>query len=186
MVGSIVPRPIAFVSTQSESGEGNLAPFSFFNGVSSNPPCLMFSVTKKPDGSIKDTLRNILQIKQFVVNTVSEWMAEPMNHCSGEFPYGVNEMEKAGLTPIPSKFVKPPRCKEAAVQFECELERVVEVGDGLGSGTIVVGRIVLIHIHPKVYSQGHVLIDQLQPISRLAGNSYGRVNEIFDIKRPKI
>src|SRR5690349_10987328 len=106
MIGAVVPRPIAFVSTINSAGTGNLAPFSFFNAVSSDPPCLAFSITRKRDGSKKDTLRNIEETRGFVVNTVSEWMADPMNQSSADYPYGVDEMAKVGLTALPSTRVK--------------------------------------------------------------------------------
>ncbi|OFZ18527.1 MAG: hypothetical protein A2X94_00755 [Bdellovibrionales bacterium GWB1_55_8] len=187
LIGAIVPRPIAFISTVSPEGKGNLAPFSFFNGVSSDPPCIMVAITRKPDGGKKDTLRNIEATRQFVVNSVSEWMAEPMNYCSADFPYEVDEMEQVGLTPIPSLTVKPPRVKESPIHLECELYNTMEVGDGRpGSSTIVVGRIVTMHIHERAYDNGRIRIEELRPLSRLAGFSYGKTSGIFDIPRPKL
>lgn len=200
MIGCIVPRPIAFVSTMAEIDEAqdpsgkraigskrtvhNLAPYSFFNGVCSSPPCLMFSVTRKPDGSKKDTLVNVEITKEFVVNTVAEWMIEAVNYCSGEFSYGVSEMQKAGLTPVPSLKVKPFRCKESPVQFECVLHDMLQVGEGFGSGTIIVGRIVQLHIHQQAYKDGKVLLEEIKPASRLAGIDYGKTTEYFGLKRP--
>eukprot|EP01098_Paradermamoeba_levis_P011731 TRINITY_DN504_c0_g1_i1.p1 TRINITY_DN504_c0_g1~~TRINITY_DN504_c0_g1_i1.p1 ORF type:complete len:290 (-),score=94.49 TRINITY_DN504_c0_g1_i1:34-903(-) len=150
MIGLVVPRPIAFVSTVDEKGVVNLAPFSFFNAVSSNPPTLMFSVTKNAKGGKKDTLINIEKTKQFVVNTVAEWMVEPANFCSIEFPYGVSEMSAAGLTAVPSIKVKPPRCLESPAQLECSLFQTVEIGEGVGSATAVFGKIECIHLHQSV------------------------------------
>jgi flavin reductase (DIM6/NTAB) family NADH-FMN oxidoreductase RutF len=186
MIGAIVPRPIAFVSTISGAGVGNVAPFSFFNGVSSEPPCLVFSVTRKSNGDKKDTLRNIEETRGFVVNTVSEWMADPMNQSAAEYPYGVDEMEKVGLTPLPSTRVKAPRVKEAAVQMECVLHQTVEIGEGPGSSTLVIGKIVAVHLHDNVYKDGKIDIHSLKPVARLAGASYGRLGEIFDLPRPKL
>lgn len=187
LIGAVVPRPIAFVSTMNESGVGNLAPFSFFNGVSSNPPALMISIARQKNGSKKDTLLNIESTRQFVVNTVSEWLAEPMNQCSAAYPYGVDEMTKVGLTPIPSVCIKPMRVKEAAIQMECELYGSLEVGDGSeGSSTIVVGKILMIHVAKEIYRDGKILIEPLKPLARLAGASYGITGEIFDIPRPHI
>ena len=186
LIGAIVPRPIAFISTVSEKGIGNLAPFSFFNGVSSNPPALMIAITRKKDGTKKDTLRNIEATRQFVVNSVSEWIAEPMNLCSAEYPYGVDEMAKVGLTPIPSIRVRPPRIKEAALHFECELYDSMEVGDGgEGSSTLIVGKILMIHAHAAAFQNGKLILDELKPISRLSGTSYGHTSEVFDLPRPK-
>lgn len=190
LIGAIVPRPIAFVSTTNAEGIGNLAPFSFFNGVSSNPPAVMIAITRKPHpdqpNNKKDTLRNIESTGQFVVNTVNEWIAEPMNQCSSEYPYGVNEMEKVGLTPLPSLKVRPPRVKESSIHFECELYDTLEVGDGSeGSSTIVVGRIVMLHIDSAAYENGKIILEKIQPISRLAGTSYGRTTGVFDLPRPR-
>jgi flavin reductase (DIM6/NTAB) family NADH-FMN oxidoreductase RutF len=187
MIGSIVPRPIAFISTISPEGLGNLAPFSFFNGVSSNPPAVMIAITRKSNGEKKDTLRNIESTQQFVINTVSEWIVEPMNQCSAEYPFGVDEMKKVGLTPLASLKVHPLRVQESPIQFECELYKTMEIGDGSeGSSTIVVGKIVCVHVAEKVYDNGKIKIEELHPISRLGGMSYGRVDGVFEIPRPKI
>src|ERR1041385_6890840 len=128
MIDCIVPRPIAFVSTLSAEGVGNLAPFSFFNGVSSEPPTLVFSISRKRDGGKKDTLVNIESTPQFVVNLVTEPMAAPMHQTSADYPYGVDEMAKVGLTPVPSTRVRPPRVGESPVQMECELFSLHEIG----------------------------------------------------------
>jgi len=187
MIGAIVPRPIALISTQSRAGVGNLAPFSFFNGVSSRPPCLMVAITRKPDGSKKDTLRNIEETGQFVVNSVGHWMTEPMNHCSAEYPFGVDEMVQVGLTPLPSVRVAPRRVKESPIHFECELYKTLEVGEGdVGSAVIVVGKILMMHVHAKAYKDGRVLLDEIAPVSRLAGASYGLTSGVFEIPRPRI
>jgi flavin reductase (DIM6/NTAB) family NADH-FMN oxidoreductase RutF len=187
LIGAIVPRPIAFVSTVSPEGVGNLAPFSFFNGVSSVPPAIMIAITRRNDGSKKDTLRNIEATRQFVVNSVAEWLVEPMNHCSADYPYGVDEMRKVGLTPLPSLRVKPPRVKESPIQMECELYDTMEVGPGVvGSSTIVVGKILQMHVHEPAYDNGRLRLEAIQPISRLAGASYGRTTETFDLARPKV
>jgi flavin reductase (DIM6/NTAB) family NADH-FMN oxidoreductase RutF len=186
LIGAIVPRPIAFISTISSSGIGNLAPFSFFNGVSSNPPAIMVAITRKPNGDKKDTLINIESTRQFVVNSVNEWLVEPMNQCSASYPYGVNEMEKVGLTPLPSLRIRPARVKESAIHLECELYDTLEVGDGSeGSSTIVVGKIVMLHIDQSLYQDGKIVFEKLKPISRLAGVSYGRTTDVFDLPRPK-
>jgi flavin reductase (DIM6/NTAB) family NADH-FMN oxidoreductase RutF len=186
MAGAIVPRPIAFVSTISAAGVGNLAPFSFFNGVSSEPPCLVFSVTRKSNGDKKDTLRNIEETGSFVVNTVSEWMAGPMNETSADYPYGVDEMLKVGLTPLPSLKVKAFRVKEAAIQMECALEKVVEIGEGAGSSSLVVGRILLMHAREDIYNEGKIDAAALRPVARLGGPHYGKLGELFELPRPKM
>jgi flavin reductase (DIM6/NTAB) family NADH-FMN oxidoreductase RutF len=187
LIGAIVPRPIAFISTISTEGIGNLAPFSFFNGVSSQPPAIMVAITRKKGGEKKDTLRNIEATREFVINSVGQWMVGPMNQCSAEYPYGVDEMKKVGLTPLPSVSVKAPRVRESAIQMECQLYKTLEVGDGSeGSSTIVVGTISVLHVDARAYVDGRLLIDILEPVSRLAGASYGHVSGIYEIPRPTV
>lgn len=185
LIGAIVPRPIAFISTLSPEGVGNLAPFSFFNGVSSNPPAIMVAITRKKNGEKKDTLRNIEATGEFVINSVSQWMVGPMNQCSAEYPYGVDEMKKVGLTPLASVSVKPPRVREASIQMECRLYKTLEVGDGSeGSSTIVVGTLAVVHVDSRAYVDGKILIESLEPVARLGGTSYGRTSGIYDLPRP--
>jgi len=187
MIGGIVPRPIGFVSTVNRAGQGNLAPFSYFNAVSSDPPCVSVSITRKTDGSKKDTLINIEETGQLVVNIVSESMVEPMNQCSAEYPYGVDEMAKVGLTPVPSLKVKPARVGESLIQFECETYQIVEVGEAkLGASSLVIARVVQVHVNERVYSKGRILIDELKPLARLGGLSYGKVSGVFDLPRPGV
>ncbi len=186
IIGSVVPRPIAFVSTMNKQGQVNLAPFSFFMGVSSNPPCLAFSVSRKPSGEKKDTLRNIEETGDFVINTASEWLIEPLVHTAADFPYGVDEMAKVGLTPIASKMVKPPRVREAAVQFECALHHLLQIGDGTaGSAELIVGKILYLHVQKTAYQNGRILLSETKPVSRLGGTSYAKLGELFDIPIPK-
>jgi flavin reductase (DIM6/NTAB) family NADH-FMN oxidoreductase RutF len=186
LIGSVVPRPIAFISTMSPDGKGNLAPFSFFNGVSSKPLCIMVSITRRADGSKKDSLLNIEATGEFVVNSVAEWMIEPVNYCAAEYPYGIDEMEMVGLTPLKSEMIKPNRVKESPIQLECKVHKLLEIGDGAGGSTIVVGEIVLVHVHDKAYQNGRILLEEILPISRLAGDFYGLTPDTFELKRPKI
>lgn len=187
LIGSIVPRPIALVSSQSAQGEVNLAPFSFFTGVSSHPPCLVISFTRKNDLNKKDTLRNIESTGEFVVNTVSEWMAEPMNFASAEYPYGVDEMKKVGFTPIPSLRVKCPRVKESPIHMECRLEKKLEIGEGqVGSSTLVIGRIEMIHVMDEALENGKIKWETILPLARMGGLNYGCTREVFELPRPKI
>ncbi|NOZ03121.1 MAG: flavin reductase family protein [FCB group bacterium] len=185
LTGAIVPRPIAFVSTVSAEGIRNIAPFSFFNGVCSNPPTIMFSLTiRTTDGKEKDTLVNIRATKEFVVNIVSEDFAGQMVAAATEYPSETDEFEMTGLTPVPSEKVAPPRLGEARVSFECRLNQIVEIGDGTpGCGFIVIGTVVLYHIRDEVYRDGRILLEKLQPIGRLAGHNYCRVSDIFQIVR---
>ena len=185
MIGSIVPRPIAFVSTLSKDGKNNIAPFSYFNGVCSKPPTIMFAPARRGwDGKEKDTLINIRANNQFVVNIVSESFAEQMVMCSTDFDSNVDEFEISGLNPEPSNKVSPPRLLESKISYECELNQIVEIGTGdAGSGFIVIGTIVLFHIDDDVYDNGHILLDKLEPLGRLAGNQYTRPNNNLEIIR---
>ena len=148
MIGSILPRPIAFVSTKSKDGILNLAPFSYFNGVCSNPPTVMFAPARRGyDGLTKDTLNNIRDTEEFVVNIVSEQIAEPMVACATDFNKDVDEFEVSGLTPVDSIKVVPPRVKESKVSFECTLNTIVPVGEpGPGGGFVVIGTIIMFHV----------------------------------------
>ena len=188
MVSAIVPRPIAFVSTQSPDGLGNLAPFSYFNAVASNPPVLMISITSHPDGREKDTLRNIRETGEFVVNISTESMAEAVNQCSAQYPYGVNELEKVGLTPMPSHQVKPTRVLESPIQLECKLYHLLPIGSGgAGSTVVVFGEIIEAHVHESLFDPAHpknILSQSLQPLSRLGGNDYGTLGRVFSLPRP--
>jgi len=187
MTSGVVPRPIAFVSTLNENGTVNLAPFSYFNAVASAPPTIILAITYKSDGSKKDTLLNIERSREFVINSVSEWMAEPMNHCSAEYPHGVSELEKVGLHSIPSDVVAPPRVKESPFHMECKLHTTLAVGSGgAGSSILVLGEVVKFHIHKPAYQNGKILPEELKPLSRLGGTSYGTLGELFDLDRPKI
>ncbi len=185
MIGSIVPRPIAFVSTVSPDGKNNLAPFSYFNGVCSNPPTVMFAPARRGyDGVTKDTLNNIRDTDQFVINIVSEEIGEKMVACATDFPPEVDEFEVSGLTPKPSEKVKPPLVAESKVSFECELNQIVEIGDGgAGAGFVVIGTIVMFHVDDDVYTDGRIDIEALKPIGRLAGNSYTHIRDTFEIVR---
>ena len=185
MIGSIVPRPIAFVSTRSKDGKNNVAPFSYFNGVCSKPPTIMFAPARRGwDGEEKDTLINIRDTEEFVVNIVSESFAEKMVMCSTDFDSDVDEFDISKLTPVASQKVSPPGVGESKVSFECKLNQIVEIGDGTaGSGFLVIGTIVLFHIDDDVYDNGRILLDKLQPLGRLAGNWYTRTTDTLKIIR---
>ncbi len=191
MISSVVPRPIAFVSTVSKAGVVNLAPFSYFNAVASKPPSVLFVVAanphpRPPHGESKDTLVNVRETGEFVVNISSSWFAEALNFTSAEFDYGVDEMARAGLTAQRSDIVKPPRVAESAIQMECKLSKLVPIGaGGPGSTTIVIGEIVRFHIANGFAENGVVSIEKLNPISRLGGISYGHVDQVFELPRPK-
>ena len=185
MIGAIVPRPIAFVSTIGKDGIRNLAPFSFFNGVCSNPPIVLFSTVIKKDGSHKDTLNNIEATKEFVVNIVSEDFAEQMNITSTEFPPEVDEFIESRLTPIPSDLVKPPRVKESHINMECKLVTIVRFGEGPGGGSTIFGEVLRFHIADEVLDNFKIDPDKLHAIGRMGGPTYTRTKDRFDLMRPK-
>lgn len=188
LIGSILPRPIGFISTINNNGIYNLAPFSFFNGICSNPPSVLFCpVIRGSDGQEKDTLKNIKSNKEFVVNIVSEEIAEQMNQTSAEYPPEIDEFLESGLTPMPSKIIKPPFVKESKVNMECKLIEIIKVGKGdQGSGSIVIGEIVYFHINKEVYKDGKIILNELKPIGRLGGSDYCKVTDIFSLPRPQI
>ena len=185
MIGSIVPRPIALVSTISKDNVNNLAPFSYFSGVCSNPPTIVFAPGRRGwDGAKKDTLINIESKKEFVVNVVSESFADKMVSCSTDFESEIDEFSISKLTPGKSKIVKPPLVLESKINLECKLNQIIEIGNGeIGSGFLVIGTIVLFHIDDSIYEEGKINLDKLMPIGRLAGNSYSKQLNRFEIKR---
>ncbi len=184
MIGIIVPRAIAFVSTISRSGTLNLAPFSFFTGVGSNPPMLCISMIYR-DGEPKDSLRNIIDTGEFVVNSVSYALGERMNLTSGEYGADIDEFDLSGLTPVPSLKVKPPRVAESPTSMECVLHQVVTVGNAPKQVGIVIGEIVQFRIREDLYDNGRINPHALDAIGRMAGDSYATTHEIFEMKRPK-
>ena len=186
MIGSIVPRPIGWISTVNQAGQPNLAPFSFFNGVCANPPHVLFCpMIRGSDGETKDTLRNVQQTGEFVANIVSERLAQAMNISSTEFPPEVNEFEAAGLATAPSVKVRPPRVADSAVQFECRLTQTIDLGSEPGGGTVVIGKVVYMHVSEEVLTdEDKIRLESLKPIGRLGGNWYTRVTDLFEILRP--
>lgn len=186
LIGSVLPRPIAFVSTQSPDGALNLAPFSFFTAVCSDPPTILFCpMVRGSDGEKKDTLRNIESTGEFVVNVVSEDIVSQMNATAGEFPFGVSEFTEAGLTPVPSEVVRPPRVLESPVSMECKLLQIIPVGaGGVGSGNLVLGTVVRFHVRQDLYQGGRINTALLKPVARLAGSAYCPVREMFEVARP--
>ncbi|MDQ6694434.1 MAG: flavin reductase family protein [Chloroflexota bacterium] len=184
LVSLIVPRPVAWISTVGADGSLNLAPFSFFNAVGGTPPTIMVSIGERA-GQPKDTLRNIEETGEFVVHIADEELAERMNATSGEYPYNVNEFARAGLTPVASAIVKPPRILEAPVAMECRASQFVPV-----AGTryrLVLGHIVLYHvIRGLLRSEGGVDANKLHAIARLGGNEYTSVRRVFTMSRPEV
>ncbi len=190
MIGMIVPRPIAFVSTVDAAGNRNLAPFSYFTACSSNPPvvCFCTSVRSGPRPH-KDTLENIRATGELVVNIVSEEIAEQMNLCSAEVPPEVDEFELSGLTPLASDLVKPPRVAESRVQMECRLRQILVVSEQPGGGSLVLGDVLRFHIEEALLDdqKGGYKIDpeKLNAIGRMGGPIYTRTRDRFEMQRPK-
>lgn len=186
LIGAVVPRPIAFVSTISREGIPNLAPFSFFTAVSANPPVVCFCPVRRPGSNpYKDTLSNISATREFVVNIVSEEFAEKMNLSSAEFPPEVDEFEASGLTPIPSDLVGPPRVAESHVHMECKLYLTIEFGELPGSGNLVLGEVVRFHVDDQYFDDFRIDPDKLRPIGRMGGATYTRTTDRFEMVRPK-
>jgi flavin reductase (DIM6/NTAB) family NADH-FMN oxidoreductase RutF len=185
LIGSVVPRPIAWVSTVSAAGVGNLAPYSFFTAITSSPPTLCFSPIHRA-GEPKDTLRNVRETGEFVVNVVSEDVAEAMNATSEEVPFDVDEMPLASLTPAPSRFVRPPGVAEAPIRMECRLDQLVPVGRGPGAATLVIGEILAWHVRDDLFDaeRMRIRVDRLRAIGRLAGDWYARTRDQFEMVRP--
>ena len=188
LISSVGPRPIAWVSTLSKEGQPNLAPFSFFNAFSGKPPMLGFSpgLRRSESGStLKDTLRNVRDTGEFVVNVVTFDLAEVMNLTSGEYDPSVNEFALAKLEMRASEIVKPPQVAASPVNFECKLDRIVEVGREAPSGSLVIGEIVSAHISETVMKEGRLDPDTLDLVGRMGGNQYSRTTERFELERPK-
>ena len=184
MVGAIVPRPIAFVSTVSPAGIYNLAPFSFFTAASMNPPVVCFCPLRKADGHPKDTLNNIERTGDFVVNIVSEEFIRQVNTTSAEFPPEVDEFQVTGLTPVPGDLVKSPCVKESHVSMECRLFRIFEISDKPSGGSIVTGEIVRLHVDDAYIDNYRIDPGKLNAVGRMAGATYVRTADRFDLTRP--
>ncbi len=195
LIGTVVPRPIAWVSTTSDTGVDNLAPFSFYNVFSIKPPMLGFSpgykrpATASTKAIAKDTLTNVRETGEFVVNVVSQFLAEQMNQSSADYPADVSEFAAVNLTATASTMVKPPRVGEALISMEC---KVFHIHD-LGGSALVLGEIVCMHLKDEVVQinsardgQISIDLDVLQPVGRLSGNLYSTIKDRFEIARPEI
>lgn len=189
LIGAVVPRPIAFVSTVSPEGAYNVAPFSFFTVASANPPVLVFNPALRanpeaPGEHRKDTLRNITTAREFVVNIVSEEFAQQMNLCSGDYPPGVDEFQLSGLTPVPSDLVKAPRVAESHVNMECRLLYTISLSGLANGGNVVFGEVIRFHIDDALFQNYRIDADKLRAIGRMGGASYTRTLDRFDMIRP--
>lgn len=188
LLGAIAPRPIAFASTIDEEGRPNLAPFSFFNVFSANPPILIFSPARRGrDNTTKHTYENVLKVPEVVINVVSYSLVQQCSLASTEYDEGVNEFVKSGLTELPSEIVQPPRIKESPVQFECVVKEVIELGEEGGAGNLVMAEVVKIHINEDVLNeQGKIDPIAIDLVGRCGGDFYSRCNAqgMFEVPKP--
>lgn len=179
LVGTIIPRPIAFVTSKSEDGIVNAAPFSYFNIVSSNPPMLSISVQRKGDDK-KDTAHNVLAGKEFVVHIVDEENVFEVNETAASLPPNESEIDVTKLTLVDSEEIDVPAVEQSKVRFECVLHQAID----LPNTDLLIGRIVRIHVDESIYENGRINAEVLKPVSRLAGTNYARLGEMFSLKRP--
>ncbi len=184
LIGSILPRPIAVVSTLNDDGSNNLAPFSFFTAVSARPMIIAFCpMIRTSTGEMKDTPKNILRQKEFVINIVHEAIVEKINLTSTELPYGEDEFKYAGLTPIDSEVVKAKRIQESLIHFECLFRDHLDYGDQPGAGQLITGEVVRVHIAEDILENGRIITSKLKPVGRGAGNDWFRCNDTFELAR---
>ncbi|KRO87700.1 MAG: flavin reductase, partial [Cryomorphaceae bacterium BACL29 MAG-121220-bin8] len=188
LLSAIAPRPICFASTVDKKGNVNLSPFSFFNVFSSNPPMMIFSPARSgKNNSLKHTHENIKEIPEVVINIVNYDMVEQMSLTSTSYEKGVNEFVKSGLTPIPSKKIKPPRVKETPVSFECTVSKIIELGNGPGAGNLILAKVELIHVNTKyLNNKGCLDTTLLDLVGRMGENWYIRATKesLFEIAKP--
>ncbi|WP_410982615.1 flavin reductase family protein [Bacillus cereus] len=185
LIGSIIPRPIAFVTTISRDHVLNGAPFSYFNIVSSNPPMISLAIQRSV-GRQKDTAKNILDSKEFVVHIVDEENVEMVNKTAANLPSNQSEIELANFTPVESEKVSVPGVQEAKIRMECVLENFLELGGSDSPGCdLIIGKVVQFHIESEIYEKGRIDPKGLGAVSRLAGHNYAKIGEIFSIERPK-
>jgi len=187
LLSAVSPRPIAFASTVDGVGNVNLSPFSFFNVFSANPPILVFSPARRVrDNTTKHTLENILITKEVVINIVNYDMVQQMSLSSTEYPAGVNEFLKSGLTEVASDIVKPPRVQEAPVQFECKVNDVIALGNQGGAGNLIIAEVVKLHIKETILdADGKIDANKIDAVARMGGNWYNRSREgMFEVIKP--
>lgn len=188
LLGTVAPRPIAFASTVDREGNPNLAPFSFFNVFSSNPPVVIFSPARKgKDNTSKHTYENIIETMEVVINAVNYSMVQQASLASAEYPKGVNEFAKSGFTPEKSELVKPFRVKESPVQLECKVRQVIPLGHKAGSGNLIIAEILLIHINEDILDKdGNIDPQAIDLVARMGKDFYCRAsgNAVFEVEKP--
>lgn len=184
LIGAIVPRPIALVSTLNTNGTYNLAPFSFFTAISASPMIVAFCpMIRTIDGQKKDTVINIEREKECVINFVTEEMAERVNNCGKELQYGLSEFESAGLSIMPSEIVKAARVKESPIHYECKLRDILSYGDHVGAGSLISVEVIKIHINENLLDNGRINSDIYKPLGRGAGNNWIKCDHTFQLDR---
>jgi flavin reductase (DIM6/NTAB) family NADH-FMN oxidoreductase RutF len=184
LIGSIIPRPIAVISTLNIDGSNNLAPFSFFTAISAQPMIIAFCpMIRSSDGQFKDTVKNILREREFVVNFCTEYNYEKVNLASTELPYGEDEFSFSGLTPMNSQLVKAKRLKESPVHFECIFRDMLCYGKTPGSGSLITGEVKLVHVEESVIKDGKIQTELLKAVGRGAGNDWFKTDSRFQMER---
>ncbi|WP_134686425.1 flavin reductase family protein [Brevibacillus migulae] len=183
LIGGIIPRPIAWVTSISKEGVVNAAPFSYFNVACIDPMMISISVVRRPGAIMKDTARNIQDTGEFVVNMVDLQNVEAVNQTSADYPSDVSEVAELGLTALPALQVKAPRLGESRIHFECRLHQIVTLG-APAAADLIIGEVVHVHVADELYYEGKIDTRKFGAVSRLAGHSYGTIGDIFDIPRP--
>ncbi|OAJ76344.1 hypothetical protein AYJ08_00040 [Brevibacillus sp. SKDU10] len=183
LIGGIIPRPIAWVTSHNPEGVVNAAPFSYFNVACIDPMMISIAVSRKPGQMMKDTARNISVTKEFVVNTVDVHNVALVNETSADFPADQSEVEALGLDLTPSQAIKVPRLALSKIHFECKLHQIVTLGEPSASD-LIIGEVVHVHIDDSMYFNGKIDAEKFAPVSRLAGHTYATLGELFDHPRP--
>ena len=186
LIGSVLPRPIAFITTKSNSGVVNAAPFSFFNVVGTEPPLLMISCIRKPGGIMKDTAKNAIESQEFIIHIVDEENVEKINYTAIDAPEDVSEIELAGLNLLPGELVQVPRVAECKIAMECRLHRHLPLGesDGEPNVDLIIGEVICFHIEDELLEKGRINAGKLKPVGRLAGLDYTTIGSVFEYQRP--
>jgi flavin reductase (DIM6/NTAB) family NADH-FMN oxidoreductase RutF len=188
LLGAVAPRPIALVSTVDAAGNPNLSPYSFYNAFGVNPTTVIFSPSRRGrDNTLKNTYENVKEVPEVVINAVTYSMVQQVSLSSTEYPKGVNEFVKSGLTELPSLMIKPPRVKESPFQMECKVRQVIETGDKGGAANLVICEVLLIHVNPDVLNEhGKIDTRKMELVGRMGGDFYVRAagDAIFEVEKP--
>jgi flavin reductase (DIM6/NTAB) family NADH-FMN oxidoreductase RutF len=183
LIGSVIPRPVAWAGTRSKNGVNNLAPFSFYNAFSSNPPIVGFSTLPRVDGRKKDTLQNVEDARCFTLSCASHRFMKEISKSAALLEPDNDEFEYAGLEAAEARHVTAPYVKQALLVFECTLHEIVRLGSGPGSGNLILGQVRYIHIRDELYNNGRIDFEKLDPVGRLAGDWYSTIRDRFEMKR---